>query len=123
MEIRTIVVANSYEEIDESFEFDEVLNIRYFEKIGKNTYKTIIRIPDCNIRVGNRTTLKHLKEKVMKANPDIYSLKSKVILANGTERIIYTANEDWENEYANRLAELNHSTVVAIERQKSNWEF
>ena len=51
MEIRTTVRVKNDQEIEEYFDFDEVLNIRYYEKIREKLFRVIIRLPECKISV------------------------------------------------------------------------
>ncbi len=117
MEIRAEIKA-TYEEISEYFHFDEVLNIRYYEKKGnEDLYKTIIRIPECDIKNTNRPiTLGRLKQKVVKKCVDSFPIHSKVIFANGSSRMIYASSLYWEAEYAKTYAEHFKTKVVHIER-------
>ena len=117
MEIRAEVKA-TYKEISEYFHFDEVLNIRYYEKKGdEDLYKTIIRIPECDIKNTNQPiTLGRLKQKVVKKCVDSFPIHSKVIFANGSSRMIYASSLYWEAEYAKTYAEHFKTKVVHIER-------
>lgn len=117
MEIRAQVKATGAE-MSEYYNFDEVLNIRYFERIGiENLYKVIIRIPECGIKKINRPiTLDRLKQKVVKGCTDTLPIHSKVIFANGLSRIIYASTPYWEKEYAKIYADHFKTKVVHIER-------
>ncbi len=92
MEIRVKIRATQ-QELSEVFKFDEVLNIRYYEKIdGENLYKAIIRIPECDIRETNHlVTLKNLKQKVVEACEDEFPIQSMVLFTNGASRTIYAS--------------------------------
>lgn len=117
MEIRVKVKA-AQEEMSEYFHFDEVLNIRYFEKIGdENLYKTVIRIPECDIkRISRPITLERLKQKVVRECADTFPIHSRVIFANESSRMIYAGTPYWETEYAKHYAEHFKTKVVHIER-------
>lgn len=114
MEIRTTVRVKNDWEIEEYFEFDEVLNIRYCEKISDKLYRVIIRLPECKISVRSGTTLERIKEKVVKAS-GYYPIISKVTFTNGTERIMYAHNDYWKDEYAKSCAERHNTEVAEIE--------
>lgn len=116
MEIRVKVQVENDEEMSECFRFDEVLNIRFCEKIGDGLYMAVIRLPECEINFRGVTTLKNIKQRVVEARSDLYPIKSKVTFLNETEHIIYAGNEFWENEYIERCAELNNSKVIKVER-------
>lgn len=116
MEIEVKVQVENDKEMNNCFEFDEVLNIRFYEKIGDRLYKAIIRLPECEIKFRGVTTLKKIKQKVVEARPDLYPIKSKVTFLKEEERIIYAHNDFWENEYIERYAKLNNSKVIKVER-------
>lgn len=116
MEIEAKVRSNP-EEIEMYFHADEVLNIRYYELIGANIYKVRIRMCECNISVKGITTLKRIKEKVIRACPEHYRIISNVTLKNGIKRRIYACNDYWEEEYAKRFADYMNSEVAKIERE------
>lgn len=117
MEIRITVRVKNDQEIEEYFNFDEVLNIRYYEKIGEKLFKVIIRLPECKISVRSGISLERIKKKVIEAS-GLYTIKSKIIFTNGTERIIYSHNDCWEKEYAKNCAESYNTDVAEIERMQ-----
>ena len=119
MHITTIVKATS-EEVASFFKFDEVLNIRCYEKIGENRYKMIIRIPECGIRVRNGTTLNRIKQKVLELCEDTFPIQRRVFFKDGTKRIIYAGSSYWEEEYAKRYAEYSGTKIDRIERIKGD---
>ena len=92
LEIRVKIHATQ-QELSEVFKFDELLNIRFYEKIdGENLYKAIIRIPECDIReTTHPVTLKNLKQKVVEACEDAFPIQSMVLFTNGASRIIYAS--------------------------------
>lgn len=116
MEIEVNVRVENYKEMDDCFKFDEVLDIRSCKKIADGIYKVIIRLPECEIKFRGITTLASIKDRVIRACPDFYTIKSRVTFANGTTRIIYANNDYWESEYAKRYAKLNNCKVTKIER-------
>ena len=118
MEIKTRVRVKNYQEIRDYFKFDEILDIRFMEQVGEKTYKVVIRLPECHVNIGSSTTLKRIKEKVLEACAKDYPIKSKVVFANGTERIIHASTDYWESEYAWRFAERDRTSVVKIERME-----
>ena len=111
-------VCSTPEEIQEYFDIDEVLNIRYYELIGGRVYKVRIRMAECNVSVKGLTSLGKIKEKVIRACSENYRIKSKVTLKNGVERVIYASNDYWEGEYAKRFADYMKSEVEKIERSE-----
>lgn len=111
-------VCSTPEEIQEYFDIDEVLNIRHYELVGGRVYKVRIRIVECDILVNGLTSLKSIKDKVVKACSEYYRIKSKVTLKNGVDRVIYASNEYWEEEYAKRFADYMKSEVERIERSE-----
>lgn len=121
MEIRVKIRATR-QELSEVFKFDEVLNIRYYEKIdGENLYKAIIRIPECDIRETNHlVTLKSLKQKVVEACEDEFPIQSMVLFTSGASRTIYASTPYWEAEYAKKYAEYFKTSVMHMERLKGN---
>lgn len=119
MEIQTTVRVRNDQEIEEYFNFDEILNIRYYEKIGEKLFKVIIRLPECEISVRKGTTLKSIKEKVIEVSGD-YPIKSKVFFTNGTKRMMYAQNEFWAEEYAKNCAERHNTKVAGIERMEGS---
>lgn len=116
MEIHVKVKVKSHEEMEDCFNFDEILNVRWMEYVGNNIYKVIIRLPECKINIRGVTTLKRIKEKVLDACATYYTIKNMVTFVNGTTRIIYASNEFWSNEYATICARQQKTKVVSIER-------
>ena len=117
MEIEAKVRSNPVE-MEQYFDIDEVLNIRYYELLGGQVYKVRIRMAECNISVKGLTSLGKIKEKVIRACSEHYRIKSKVTLKNGVERVIYSCNDYWEEEYAKRFAHYMKSEVEKIEREE-----
>ena len=117
MEIEAKVRSNPAE-MEQYFDFDEVLNIRYYELIGNGIYKVRVRISECNISVKGITTLGYIKERVVRACSEHYRIKSRVTLENGVVRNIYACNDYWEKEYAERFARYMNSEVEKIEREE-----
>ncbi len=115
METRLTIRVKSANEINDWFQFDEVVNIRYFEHIGKNTYKVLIRTADCDLECKGVTTLEHIKERVVKGSK-CYPVKSRVIFTDGTNRIIYSLNDYWEQSNAEEIAHIKGKCVSKIER-------
>lgn len=118
MEIRVKVKATR-SEVSEFFNFDEVLNIRYYKRIGnEDLYKMIIRIPECDIKETSRPiTLKELKRNVAKkCTDDSLQICSRVIFADESSRIIYASSGYWEAKYVKIYAEYFKTRVVHIER-------
>lgn len=115
METRLKVRVKSAKEMDEWFKFDEVVNIRYFKQIGKNTYEVLARTADCDLEYKGVTNLQRIKERVVKGS-NCYPLKSRVIFEDGTERIFYSSNEHWEKSNAEEFARINCTKVSKIER-------
>ncbi len=111
LKIRT----KSSEEMEDCFNFDEVLNIRYFERIGKNTYKVLIRTADCDLECKGITTLQRVKERVVKGSKK-YPIKSRVTFTDGTNRIIYSSNDYWVNDNAEEIARIKGKEILKIER-------
>lgn len=117
MHITTIVKATS-EEVASLIKFDEILNIRYYEKIGENRYKMIIRLPECAIQIRNGMTLNGIKQKVLKLCEETFPIQSRVFFKDGTIRMIYAGSTYWEEEYAKTYAEHGRTKVDRIERIK-----
>ncbi|MBS7297620.1 MAG: hypothetical protein KIG65_00905 [Eubacteriales bacterium] len=117
MEIEAKVRSNPVE-MEQYFDIDEVLNIRYYELLGGQVYKVRIRMAECNISVKGLTSLGKIKEKVIRACSEHYRIKSKVTLKNGVERVIYSCNDYWEEEYAKRFAHYMKSEVEKLEREE-----
>lgn len=111
-------VCSTPEEMEEYFDIDEVLNIRHYELVGGRVYKVRIRIVECDILVNGLTSLEKIKEKVIKACPEYYRIKSRVTLKNGFDRVIYASNDYWEEEYAKRFADYMKSEIEKIERSE-----
>lgn len=118
MEIRTTVRVKNDQEIEEYFDFDEVLNIRYYEKIGEKLFRVIIRLPECKISVRRGTTLVRIKQKTVEVS-GYYHIKIKVTFTNGTERIMYAHNTLWVEEYAQKCAECHNTEVAGIEQMEN----
>lgn len=119
MELWVKVRVKSHEEIRDCFEFDEIIDIRWYEHIGNNIYNVLIRFCDCDVSFRGVTTLERIKQKVVKAS-DYYTIKSKVAFSDGSERIIYACNDYWEKQNANKYAEYYNTTVAKIERLEGN---
>lgn len=115
---RELKVRSTPGEIQEFFDIDEVLNIRYFELLGRGIYKVRIRMAECNVTFKGMLSLPKIKEKVIKACSEHYRIKSKVTLSNGESRVIYSCNSYWENEYAERYAKYKKSEVKRIIREE-----
>lgn len=117
MEITATIRVRNREEMIDCFEFDEVLNVRFYERKRDSTYKVIIRIPECKLQIRGVTTLEKIKERVVKSS-SFFTIKSEVSFADGTTRIIYSNNDYWETEYAQRCALVHNTKVVEIKRLK-----
>ena len=114
---RELKVRSTPDEMQEFFDIDEVLNIRYFELLGKGIYKVRIRMRECDVTFKGVLSLPKIKEKVINACSEHYRIKSKVTLSNGESRVIYPCNSFWENEYAERYAKYRKSKVERIARE------
>lgn len=104
-------------EIEEVFEFDDVLNIRFYERIGRTAFKTIIRIPECDINIssGKIISLEELRQLIVEKCNDAFKIKCNVTFNNGTKRVVYASTNYWKEYNINRLAELYNAKVESIE--------
>lgn len=85
------------EEMEACFRFDEVLNIRFYEKIAPELYLVKIRLPECpGLRTTGVSTLDKIRKRVIKKCPDSF----RVVGEAHYVRRIYAPNEFWLREYA-----------------------
>ena len=57
-----------------------------------------------------------IKDRVIKACPDRYPIKSKVTFNDGTTCIIYSDNDYWKYSNVSNCARFNKTDVTKIER-------
>lgn len=104
-------ISASFEEIESVFEFDDVLLIKYYERIGDNVYKVIARIPECDIKLPvGIVPLEKFRNEVIKACPEVFCVVADVKYKNGLSRRIYAPNEYWLREHSLRFGK-RHNTV------------
>ena len=114
MEIRRIVKAD-WREINRIFDFDEIMNIRYIERIDEAKYIIVVRIPECNLKSSNvPVKLSTLRNKIIKACSDIYVVEADAVYSDGSVRRIYASNKYWIGDHAKRHGETDGLTVKEI---------
>lgn len=112
MEIEIKVKATPKEMLS-YFEFDEVLDIRYYEKIDQDVYRVRIRIPECEgFRKDRVCNLDFLKKKIVKFCPNEYGVVGEAVFEK--RRKFYAPNNYWLEEVVKNYASLMGYKVVSI---------
>lgn len=112
MELRLKISADM-NELRSTFEYDEVILIKYYERIRPNVYDVIARLPECSLKPPvNVIPLKKFREKVIKACPDVFRITAEVTFENGVSRKIYAVNEYWIREDAIQYGKRDNTIPV-----------
>lgn len=117
MEVKVKILATP-EIMERFFSFDEVLDIRYYNKCGKNLFSANIRIPECNLTDSNRQIrISEYKELVIKKCEDTYQIATDVLYSDNTIKRIFASNDYWIKEYAKIHAQMDGLKIIDIKSE------
>lgn len=115
MEIELKVKATP-REMQSYFEFDEVLNIRYYEKLEQDIYRIRIRIQECDgLNKSGVRKLDYLKKKLVKLCPKEFGVAGEAVFEK--KRKFYAPNDYWLERYVNHYADLIGCSVVSLRKE------
>lgn len=103
------------EEMKSYFDFDEVLNIRFYEKLEGDIYRIRMRIPECKgINKYGKPKLGALKKRVVKLCPEEFGITGEAVFEK--RRVFHAPNEYWLQIYIDDFVRRNGYSVVSVNK-------
>lgn len=116
MEINAKIRATA-KEMDDLFDFDDIVSVRHFKLYKKGVYSVILRVPDCDIiDIKEHMCISEIKEKIVKLYNKCGNkiISASVKFKNGTTKIVYGGSEYWIKCNANSYAKIYNTEVESI---------